>query len=105
MGLAIEHVFGIMNAMATMKGGSISGGQGIQIPLDGNEYDNVSFDGVTFIYAATAPVTFTDCEFHKCKVDLRGIAKEKVGHMIATYEAEPKLIEGIYDSIRDGTAS
>ena len=89
--------------MAQMRGGSLGGAQ---VNLDGNNYENVTFDRCTLIYAATDRVTFDDdCKFIKCKVDLRGLAKEKVGHMTATYEAEPSLIQGIYDSIRDGTAS
>ena len=88
--------------MAKMRGSTLGGAT---VSLDDNDYEDVTFNRCTLVYAATARVTFTDCRFSKCKVDLRGIAKEKVGHMTATYESEPSLIEGIFDSIKDGAAS
>lgn len=84
--------------MGNIRGGLISG-NGVQINLDGNSYENVTFEYVTFVYAGTAPVSLDNCTYRSCKVVLTGVANQRFGNMIAQYEANPKLIESIYGSL------
>jgi hypothetical protein len=104
----IPHLRQICASAGHNRGKNVGGtlqGKGITVNLDGNEYEDVTFNKCTLAYAAAERVKFTDCHFNKCKVILTRVAKERVGRTTATYEAEPSLIQDIYYSIKDGTAS
>lgn len=77
--------------------------------IDGNSYHDCTFIRCRLVFSATAPVSITGCSFDNCDWVFDGAAELTLIYLSALYhglgEHGPKLIDGLFESIRAGRPS
>ena len=85
--------------MTVHKGGHFTR---TRVPLDGQRFEDCTFDDCDIVYAATGPVMLEGSTFNNCRYLFEGPAAETVKFMKALYPIAPSLIEHTFENIRGG---
>lgn len=82
-------------------GSVFSGGR---VQLDGNQFVDCHFEGVSLVFAGTAPVHFNGCHFVNVRWEFDGPAVLTLSFLAALYrglgEGGRHLVEQIFEEIR-----
>ncbi|MGJ3239677.1 MAG: hypothetical protein ACFE0Q_13285 [Anaerolineae bacterium] len=74
------------------------------VNVDGNQYDNCTFDTVLLIYQGGGVPVFNECTFRNVKIDLQGSASQTAGYLNSLYDAGlPEEVEQVISDVQAGT--
>ncbi len=73
-----------------------------RVELDGQQFENCTFDSCAIVFKGTGPYNLSGCSFNDCSFNFEGPAALTVKFMTDIYKIAPQLIEGTFDKIRLG---
>jgi hypothetical protein len=75
---------------------------GARVEIDGQSFENCTFDRCAVIFKATAPSQFNGCTLNACSFGFEGPAAMTLKFMSDLYKIAPDVVEKTFDNVRLG---